>query len=176
MNKFYVIAPIVLLGAFIFYYSQFSAQEKIKQEQRAEAAAEKATLDQEAKEEATKKAAAEAQVLQQKQRDEDEHAEQEREQKFQNDLKAVTDETNKYKDEADELAQQTATLQTQLDSLQAAHEKASIDLFNLQKKIELEKVARRDADMEIERTYDMVTQKVAASSLANYTPPPAPAQ
>jgi len=176
MNKFYLIVPIVLLGGFIFFYSQFNAQEKIKQDQAAAVAAEKAKQDQELKDEAEKKSAEEAQVLQQKQREADEHDEQVREQKFQDDLKTVTDETQKYKDQADQLAETAAGLQTKLDSLQAAHETASRELFDLEKQIELAKIAKRDADLEIQRTYDMVTQKVAASPLATYTPTPAPAQ
>lgn len=176
MNKFYLIVPTILLAAFIFCYGQFSQQYAAKVAQEQAEVARQAELDKEAKQRAAEKATEEARKLEQSQREADERAEAQREQEYQNKKKAVTDEMDKYKQEADSLSQQADTLQKQLDSLYAAHEQASRKLFNLQKEVERERIARRDADMEIQRAYEMVTQKVAGSSLANYTPPPAPAQ
>ena len=94
--------------------------------------------------------------------------------KFEATKQKMVDETATSQQEADSYAKQAADLQTQLASLQADHEKLSRELFDLQKQVELAKIDRRNADLEIQRTYDEVTQKIAASSLT-YVPPSATA-
>ncbi len=171
MNKFYFIIPVVLLVAFVAYYSQFSKEfahrEQVKAEQLAKVKAE----EEQKKQEAIAKAAEEAHQREEAQRAADAAAEAERRAKWDADNQKIVDETADYQQKADVYARQAADLGVQLDSLRNTHDQASRDLFNLQKEIELAKIDKRNADLEIQRTYDMVTQKVAASTLANYAPP-----
>ena len=174
MNKFYLIIPVVLLVVFCVYYRQFSVQEDIIAAQKAHDAELQAAADAKAKQAAIEKATAEAQAREQAQRDAEAKQEADHLAKFEANMQSLADETAKFQQEADSYARQAADLQTKLDSLQADHEKLSRDVFDLKKQVELAKIDRRSADLEIQRTYDMVTQKITASSLT-YVPPPAPA-
>jgi chromosome segregation ATPase len=175
MNKFYLIIPVVLLAVFIARYSQFTNQfaqaelVKAHEKQLADAEVEKN------KAEAIERATADARARKEAQDAEDARLEAEHLAKFEASKQKLADQTAKFQQEADSYAKQATDLQAQLDSLQATHEKASQELFDLQKQIELAKIDRRDADLEIQRTYDMVTQKVADSSLT-YAPPPPTAE
>ena len=173
MNKFYLIVPIIALAAFIAYYTQYSKdlahREQIQAEQQAAAARQEA-LD---KQKAIEKAAADAEARAEAQREADAKAEAEHLQKWQDSMKQMADEKAKYQASADNYAKQVADLDLKLDQLHNDHAKASRDLFDMQKQVELLKITRREAELEIQRTYDMVTQKVTASTLANFTPPAA---
>jgi chromosome segregation ATPase len=173
MNKFYIIVPIVVLAAFIAYYSQFTKQQAVIEQKELQAKIDDDNAKKEQAEAATAKAIADAHARKEAQDAEDARQEAEHLAKYEASKQKLADETAKFQQEADGYAKQAADLQAQLDSLQASHDKASRELFDLQKQVELEKIDRRDADLEIQRTYDMVTQKVAASSLTYVPPPPA---
>jgi hypothetical protein len=170
MNKFYLIVPIVLLGVFCVYYRQFSAQQDVIARQNAQAAQAAAALIEQNHQAAMEKARADADAREAAQRAEEARQEADHLAKFEASKQKLADETASYQQEADSYAKQAADLQAQLNSLQTDHDKLSRDVFDLQKQVELEKIARRNADLEIQRTYDMVTQKVAASGLT-YAPP-----
>jgi hypothetical protein len=48
------------------------------------------------------------------------------------------------------------------------------EVLEMAKRVELTKIDRRNAELEIQRMYDIVAQKVAASSLTQAPPPPPP--
>jgi hypothetical protein len=172
MNKFYLIAPVVALAVFIAYYVQFDKQQAVIELQKAAAAAQVKADEDKAKEAATAKAIADARARKEAQDAEEAKQEADHLAKFEASKQKFADETAKFQQQADSYARQAADLQAQLDSLQATHEKDSRELFDLQKQVELGKIDRRDADLEIQRTYDMVTQKVVASSLTYVPSPP----
>ncbi len=172
MNKFYLIVPIVLLGVFSIYYRQFSAQQEVIALRKIHDDAVKADADAKSKKDAIDKAMADAAAREEAQRAEEARQEAEHAEKIEASKQKLADETAKFQQEADSYSKQAAELQAQLDSLQAAHESSSREVFELQKQVELEKIDRRTADLEIQRAYDMVTQKVAASSLTYVPPPP----
>jgi hypothetical protein len=174
MNKFYIIVPIVLLLAFGFYYRQFSAQEDVIAAQKAHDAAIAAAQVEQAKEDAMKKALADTEAREQAEREEEASQEADHLAKFEASKQKLADETANFQQEADSYSKQATDLQAQLDSLQATHETLARDVFELQKQVELAKIDRRNADLEIQRTYDIVTQKVADSALTK-TPAPAAA-
>jgi membrane protein involved in colicin uptake len=170
MNKFYFIIPVVLLAAFVAYYSQFSKEFARREADKAQHLADLKAEDDRKKQEAIAKAAEEAHQREEAQRAAEAAAEAERRAKWDADNQKIADETADYQQKADVYARQAADLDAQLDSLRNTHDQASRDLFDLQKQIELAKIDRRNAELEIQRTYDMVTEKVAASTLANFTP------
>jgi hypothetical protein len=173
MNKFYLIVPIVLLGVFCVYYRQFSAQQDVIAQQKAQA--EQAAADQviQQKKDAMEKAQADQQAREQAQHAEEAQQEADHLAKFEASKQKLADETANFQQEADSYSKQAADLQVQLDSLQAEHEKLARGVFELQKQVELAKIDRRSADLEVQRTYDIVAQKVAASGLTYVPPPPA---
>jgi len=172
MNKFYLIVPIVLLGVFCVYYNQFSTQLAVTEHQKALAAQAAAAQVEQNHQAAMQKAQADAQALEEAQRAEEARQEAEHLAKFEASKQKLADETASFQQEADSYAKQAADLQAQLNSLQTDHDKLSREVFELQKQVELAKIDRRTADLEIQRTYDMVTQKITASPLT-YAPPAA---
>jgi hypothetical protein len=172
MNKFYFIVPVIALAAFIAYYSQFSKKEAERKAQQEQIEIQKKNDDEKAKQAAIAKAAADAQARKEAQDAQDARLAAEHIAQFEASKHRLAAETAKFQQEADGYARQAADLQTELDSLHAAHEKASRELFDLQKQIELARIDRRDADLEIQRTYDIVTQKIATSSLTYFPPQP----
>ncbi|HXA15123.1 MAG TPA: hypothetical protein VNW23_08355 [Opitutaceae bacterium] len=172
MNKFYLLVPVILLALFVAYYSQFSKQQDLIKQQQQQVEEQKKIDDDNAKKIASEKAAKDALIREQHQREEEARLEADHLSKWKNSIDKIKAETAQLQQDADAFAKQAADLEIELDSLQTTHETASRDLFDLQKQIELAKIDRRIADMEIQRTYDQVLQRVAASSMT-YTPPPA---
>jgi chromosome segregation ATPase len=173
MNKFYIIVPVVLLAVFCVYYQQFSTQLAVIEARKAHDAAVAAEQVEQQKKDAEARAIAEAQAREKAQLDEEAKQEADHLAKFEASKQSLADETAKFQQEADSYAKQAADLQAQLNSLQADHENLSREVFDLQKQVELGKIDRRSADLEIQRTYDIVTQKIGASSLTYVPPPPA---
>ena len=173
MNKFYLIVPIIALAAFIAYYANYSRD--LAQRDRAKLEQQQAEEREQAaeKQKAIEKAAADAKAREDAQRAADAAAEAEHLAKWQSSMKQMADEKAKYQANADNYAKEVSDLDIKLDQLHSDHAKASRDLFDLQKQVELLKITRREAEMEIQRTYDIVTQKVADSNLANFTQPSA---
>jgi chromosome segregation ATPase len=174
MNKFYLIVPVVLLAGFIVIWNgaqkEMEAKEIRKKEQAALAEAEKAAqkkkLDQQAEEDARKRQA------------EREKADREREEKKRKDyedaMNTLRREIDMHTTEAAKLEKESLALEKQLSDLRTQKEKLNREAFELTRKVELAKIDRRNAEIEIQRTYEMVAKKFSDSNWANPPPPPPP--
>ncbi len=176
MNKFYIIVPVVLLGVFLFFYNgalkEMAAKEVAKQEEAAKV--KKAEDDRRA--EIEKKAAEDAKRRQAEREAEDRAKEQKKIKEYEDAMNQLKDEANKYLAEADKNQKDSNALELQLNDLRSQKEKINRETFELAKQVELAKIARRNAELEIQRMVDVVGQKVGASSFAAMPPPPAPAK
>jgi chromosome segregation ATPase len=174
----YVLIPAVLFVAFLYtpglgYKSAMqelqAKNERIKSEKAAAKAAEdarRADIERKATEDAKKR---------QEQRDAEERAKEARKVKdYEDAMKQLRDEAAKYASEADGFQRDANALELQLNELRSLKEKTNREVFELSKQVELAKVGRRNAEIEIQRMVDMVAQRLGASSLAAM-PPPAPA-
>jgi hypothetical protein len=65
-------------------------------------------------------------------------------------------------------------LQNEIANLRNQRESLSRETFDSAAKVELAKIDRRNAELEILRMYDMVAQRVSDSSLTKLPPPPPP--
>lgn len=174
----YVLLPVILLVAFLFtpgagYFSSMKELEeknlRIKAEKDKVKAAEDARRT-----EIEAKATAEAKKRQE-QRDAEERAkEQKKIKEYEDAMKQLRDEATKYANEADAFQKDANALDLQLNELRSLKEKTNREVFELNKQVELAKVSRRTAELEIQRMVDMVAQRLGASSLAQMPPPPAP--
>jgi membrane-associated HD superfamily phosphohydrolase len=176
MNKFYIIVPVVLLGVFLFFYNgalkEMAAKEAAKQEEVAKVkAAEDAR-----RAEIERKAAEDAKRRQAEREAEDRAKEQKKIKEYEDAMQQLKDEADKYLAEADKNQKDANALELQLNDLRSTKEKTNRETFELAKQVELAKIARRNAELEIQRMVDMVAQKVGASSFAAMPPPPAPAK
>jgi len=176
MNKFYFILPVVLLIAFGVYFVKVAQPEmaaKVLADQK-RVAEEKAVEDAHRKEIETK--AQEDARKAQATRDEKERQRQEKAQQDKDEQdRKVLDETTKYEKEAATLSKQIADLEIEAANLRTKREDMNREVLDLAKNVELTKINRRNAELEIQRMYDIVAQKVAASSLTQM-PPPVPAK
>jgi hypothetical protein len=86
--------------------------------------------------------------------------------------KEVSDDTKKATDAGDASQKQITKFESDLASIRAAKDKASRESFELAKQVELAKVAKRNAEFEIQRTTEMVSRRASDSSLTRMPPPP----
>ena len=173
MNKFYVIFPAFLLIVFCVYYTQI-AKPDMEAQARAE---ERKTEDQRVADEARRKEIEEkAQADAQKQtqaREAKDRATKERIQREKDEQDGKTKEdTEKYESQAASLNKQISDLEKEIANLRAQREALVRDVFAAAAKVEMAKIDRNNAELEIQRMYEMVAQKVDESSLAKLPPPP----
>ncbi|HUJ43635.1 MAG TPA: hypothetical protein VLW52_08510 [Opitutaceae bacterium] len=175
MTKFYVILPAVLLIVFGVYYTKVAkpemaaaeaAKQKVIEDERAAEDAHRKEIEAKAQEDARKA----QEVRDQKEKDRQEKALREKEEQE----KKIRDETAKFENESAGLTKAIAGLENEIANLRNQREAMNHEVLELAKKVELTKIDRRNAELEIQRMYDMVAQKVADSSLTKAPPPPQP--
>jgi hypothetical protein len=173
----YVLAPTVMLLGFVFIFRAHVEEAKIKERATA-ARIEKERADAEAK-----KKAAEAKAREDAKKRQDERDAEERKKEAEKVAKQAADD-KKVKDQTAEYTAKGAVAQKQVDALEAELAKlrkdkdaTSRDSFEIAKKVELARVARRNAELDIQRMTEMVSRRAADSSLTRPpvipTPPPA---
>jgi hypothetical protein len=173
MNKFYVIFPVVLLITFGVYYTQVAKPEMAEQERAAARKVEQQLATDEARrKEIELKAQADAQAQQQareqKDREKQEKARRDREEQD----RKISEDTAKYENLAASLTKQIADMDKEIADLRNRRESLTRDIFDAAAKVELAKIDRQNAELEIQRMYDMVAQKVNDSFLTKLPPPP----
>lgn len=176
MNKTYIIVPLIALGIFGFLHNDFSKKDAIKKEAEHQAemaevqrkADEKAEAERLSKEEAAKRTA------------EREAAE----------AKKLADREAKWKAAGDEIAQYTAEakatsdthqtkineLELKLTALRKDRETVKQETYDGMKAVESARIAKRNAELQVQRMAQMVTQKAETSVLVKkpiLPPPPA---
>jgi hypothetical protein len=170
----YLIFPTLLLGVFLFFYNQDLARvhekeritaEKIAQE-KAEAEAKKKAAEEQARVSAEKRSKEQA--------DADAKVLADKEARYQANYKKLQDEITKNSTEADRFSKEAAALEIELDALHQKKEEVNKADFDLLKKVELERVAQQNADMEIQRKVEMISRLAAESALTAMPPPPPP--
>ena len=173
MTKFYVILPAVCLIVFGVYYTKVAkpemaateaAKQKVIADERAAEDARRREIEAKAQEDARK--AQEAREL--KDKEKQEKAQREKDEQD----KKIQDETAKFENESAALTKQIAGLESQIADLRNKREATNREALELAKNVELTKIERRNAELEIQRMYDMVAQKVADSSLTKAPPLP----
>lgn len=166
----YLIFPSVMLAGFLVIY--FSHREKAE-------AKEKAHIAQVAREKADaeeKKKVAEAKAREDAKKRQDERDAEERKKEADKaakqaaDDKKVRDQTAEYTAKGDSAAKQVSALEIELDRLRKEKDKTSREAFDMAKQVELTRIARRNAELEIQRMNEMVIRRASESSM---TRPPA---
>lgn len=174
----YLIIPAAMLAAFLFTpgVGYFAAQEEIK----ARIAAKDAEIARIKAEEDARQREIEIQaekdaVERQRKRDADE-AEKvaKREREYQEIIAKLNEDIATYSSEAEKLQNEANALDLKISETRTVKENANRDTFDLAKQVELEKIRRRTAELEIQRMVDMVAQRLNASPLSAPPPPPPP--
>lgn len=167
MKKLYLIIPLVFTAAFLVVFFQYQKE--------AEAAAEikRVQLEKEAAEELAKKI--EAEKVAQKEAAErnakriadERKREEERQAKWDAEMKQITDDTAKY---AAQVAEYNADIQKTTDAITAARaekEKLTRSTLQFAQQVEQVRVQRRITDLEIQRLVEMIAQRSANATIGN---------
>lgn len=166
MNKFYVITPIVLLIIFVFFQRGAKSEiDKHKDEQVATAIAEKAA-EKARLQEIEKKASAEAAERQAKRDAEEEARRKKREKDYLDAMDKLASDTAVIQADADKYTKEINKLEIDLLNARSQRDKTSKEAFDLSKEVEMAKVSRRSAELEIQRLIEMIGSKTTASPLA----------
>jgi uncharacterized coiled-coil DUF342 family protein len=171
---FYVLFPTILLGIFLIFYMS-SRSETLAREaaQREETAKLKAEADKK-KAEAEATAQADAERRNVERANEEAKAAKDKEDKYDAEMAKIKAETDRANASADKYAKQVSELTIELDNLHKQKDQLTRDAFDLEKKIELSQVTRRNAEMEIQRYTEMIADRADQSSMTKMPPAPAP--
>jgi hypothetical protein len=170
----YLVIPGILLAVFIFFYvgavkdMEHRAAEKQAEKVRVEAV-EKARKD-----EIEKKAIADAEKRQREREEADRAKEAKKEAAYQEVMTQLATETTKWNTQADKLAKEVGTLEISISQARSNKEKLTRETFDLSKEVELAKINRRNAELEIQRMVEIAAKKMMESSVAIAPPPPPP--
>ncbi len=172
MNKSYLIVPVVLLAVFAFFYTGARKEMQAKEAAALQADAAKKAEEKARKDEIEAKSVAEAQKRQEERDAADRAKEEKKERDYEDAMKALRDETGKYTSEGDKLAKEAADLEIQLSQTRTQKEDLNRETFDLDKEVEMRKINRRNAEIEIQREIAIVGKKLEESSIALPPPPP----
>jgi len=170
----YLIFPAVLLVGLFFVYNGHVHQAEEKAKIVAAKVAKERTDAEEKKKAAESKARADAKKRQDERDAEEKKKADEKAARQAADDKKVAEQTAEFLAKVTAAQKQISALEAELDRLRKEEDKASRDNFDSAKKIELARIARRNAEMEIQRTTEMISKRAEQSSLTRPPPPPPP--
>jgi hypothetical protein len=171
MNKLYVLVPILLTLAFsgVFVVHQKDAEANkvavaAEAAQRAEAeAAKKAEAERQAREDAERRTA--ERLAEEKRKEEEKRA------KWEAAGQQIADDTATYLAQAEKNAAELKALEDKLASLRAEKDSAGQAAFDLAKQVEAARIAKRNAELEIQRLVEMTARR-AGTTLGDVTATP----
>lgn len=168
----YVIFPVLMLGAFLIVYKTHDEEAKAREARHLKEQQDQIAEVARKKKEAEVIAAADTQKRQKEREEEEAKKTAERVAKQAAIDKRVADDTAAAKSDADKYAKQAADLEIQLDALRKEKDQLNRADFELAKKVETAKVAKRNAELQEQHVMQMIAQRADASTLAAMPPPP----
>ena len=170
----YVLAPAVMIAVFLFFYFDSKAETEAKEKaQQAEVARLKADAEQK-KHVAELKAREDAERRNAERATEEAKVAQEKEDRYQAEMRRIQDDTNKASALAETYAKQVSDLAVELNNLHKQKDALTREDFELTKRVELAQVTRRNAELEIQRTVEMIATRTDQSPMTKAPPPPPP--
>ena len=172
----YLILPALMLLAFVFTpgIGYLASQERIaaREEARAEEAARVKAEEDARRAEIEKRAEEDARARQEESAKAERAKEEKKRKDYEDAIAKLTEDINAFSSEADAYSKEVAELEIQLVKLRDRKEKEDRETLELAKQVELAKIERRIAEMEIQRMVTMVREDLNSSPLL--VPPPAP--
>jgi len=167
----YVVLPGIMFGIFLFFYN--GAVKEMHAKEAAQLAAKKAKDQAEADRKAVieKKALDDAERRQKERAAEDAKKAAEKEAAYTKVMTQLSSDTADENAQADKLAKEVGALEISISQARSNKEKLNRETFDLAKEVELAKVNRRNAEIEIQRMVEVAGKKVADTSVAIAPPP-----
>jgi chromosome segregation ATPase len=173
--SFYLFLPLILLVAFLFTPSvgYFAAQKKIEAREiaQAEELARVKAAEDEKRAEIEKRAEEDARARQEESAKAELAKEEKKRKDYEDAIAKLEEDIKTFSGEADAFAAEIANLEIQLVKLRDRKEAEDRETLELAKQVELAKIDRRIAEMEIQRMVAMVREDLNSSPLL--VPPPA---
>lgn len=166
MNRLYLLVPVILLAVFGGVYWQHTTASESDRVAKAQAAAALKDAELARKAEAERKARADAEKRTAERLAEEAKRDAEKRARTEEENRRIAADTATYRAQSATLATETAALEKQLAGLRARREKLNTDAFALAKEVELARIAKRNAELEIQRLTDMIARQAANTTLA----------
>ena len=174
----YLIVPAVMMAGFLFVYFGHVETMHAKEAAKAASVAQAKAEAEAKKKDAEQKARSDAKKRQDEREAEEAKKEKEKADKQAADDKKVRDAIAEFTAKADSASKQAAALEAELDRIRKEKDRLSRETFDLAKQVELARIARRNAELEIQRMTEMIARKASESAMTR--PPvvaaPAPAK
>ena len=164
MNKIYIIVPFVLTLAFGGIYLQHNKEAAAQEQQKIALQAKKEADEAAQKAEAERQAKADADKRELERQADEKKKEEEKRAKWDADSKRIADDTATFTATAAAHAATVKKLEAQLDSLRAEKDKAIQANFDFAHDVELTRIQKRTAELEIQRLVEMVARKGGTTS------------
>jgi hypothetical protein len=170
MNKLYLIIPLILTIAFGGIYMQHTKTAAAEKQQElsakakveAEAAAQKAEAERQAKADADKRET--DRIAEEKKKEDDKRA------KWDADSQRIAADTATFTATAAEHAATVKKLEAQLTALRAEKDTAIKTNFDAARDVELARIQKRTAELEIQRLVEMVARKSGTTTGVVFAP------
>lgn len=170
MNRFYLIVPIVLAAIFggIYWQHTQSAASHAAAKQaevaraKEDADRQKAESERKAREDADKRAA--DRMAEEQKKEADKRA------KWENEGRIIAEDTQRYSDQLAAHEKELKALSAELAALRETKEKQSAEAFEFARAVELDRIKKRNAELEIQRLTEILVNRATGSSLARVTP------
>ena len=170
MNRFYLIIPVVLLALFGGLYWQHQVQRAAGAQVRAASAAAAQVAEQARKVAAERKARDEAdQRIATRQAEEQKKLATARAQWSADSVRLAT-ETAEAQAQVAQLRTELVTVEKQLNDARQARVAQATQAMELAREVELGRIAKRNAELEVQRTTEILARRAAQSSLVRGTP------
>jgi chromosome segregation ATPase len=168
----YVFGPGIMLAIFLFFYftskaetdARMAADKVHKAQVEKEAEEKKAIAEKKAQEDAEQRNIARAEA--------ERKAAQEKQDKYDADMRRIQADTDKFTALVDKYAKQVSELTIQLETLRKQKDGLTREGFDIAKRVELAAVARRNAELEVQRMVQMIAARADQSLMAKMPPPP----
>jgi len=167
----YVVTPGIMFGIFLFFYNGAVKEMHAKEARQAAEKAAKDKVEADRKAEIEKKALADAEKRQREREAEEAKKASEKEAAYNNVMKQLATDTADENAQADKIAKDVGNLEISITQARSDKEKLNRETFDLAKEVELAKVNRRNAEIELQRMVEIAGKKVADSSVAVLPPP-----
>ena len=172
----YLIFPGAMLGLFLVFFLSHTKEAEAREKVRLEVLAKKIASDAAQKKADEDRARADAEKRAAERAADDAKKEAERAAKIAANDKEIKDATDRAVAEGETFQKTIDRLEGELDLAHKQQDQLSRDNFDLAKKVELAKVARRTAELEIQRTVALVARKAQDTYLVRLPPPPPPSK
>jgi hypothetical protein len=161
----YLIAPTVMLAGFLVIYLSHKEQAEAKERAHVAQVAKDRAAAEEKKKVAETKAREDARKRQEERDTEEKKKAEEKAARQAADDKKVHDAITEYTAKGNAAAKQVAALEIELDRIRKEKDSVSRASFETAKQVELARVARRNAELEIQRMTEMVVRRASDSSM-----------